>query len=443
MNSHGIISTVAGSGSPMFPRLSGPREPIGDGGPATDASLGYPTGVAVLPGGGYLIADVGDNRVRMVNAQGMISTVAGTGAVGSGGDGGPATKAALDGPEAVAVLPHGGFLIAELHGNRIRRVDAQGTITTVAGTGRWGIGGDGGPATDAGLTEPKGVALLPGGGFLIAEADGVRRVDSHGIIATAAGSKPFVRSGNVEFPVEPARAEWSGLSDGLGGPAIDARIAPLSVAVEPDGSILVGAFTHVLVLASGTHPPPAVAIRPPAIVNGFIHLNVISSEPGRERVVVRRANNGRRVAAFTESVGSGVSGFSLPRTPSGTLTVRVTLHSQGHLATDETAIVSGHVLPLSLARSAIAFRCCSGTTPVVTATRARLAQEAEDATPSIVSCRRFSATRVDCQWGWQHRCTEAASAILRNALVYLTVYTPCTFARHPRHRAAPWIAPLL
>jgi hypothetical protein len=445
VSSTGVISTVAGSGTigPLFPPLSGPAPQLGDGGPATSASLDYPTSVAVLPGGGYLIADVGDNRVRMVDAHGIITTVAGTGTAGFSGDGGPATTAALNGPSTVAVLPHGGFLIAEQRGNRVRRVDAHGVITAVAGTGRQGTDGDGGRATHAALTSPGGLAVLPGGGFLIAEAGRVRRVDSHGIISTLAGAAQSVRSGNVIFSVEPARAQWSGLSDGLGGPALSAQITPLSLAVEPSGSVLVGAYTHVLMLATGSHPLAAVAIRPPAIVNGFIQLNVAASEPGQERIVVRAARDGRRVATFTEAVGAGVSGFRLPRTPGGTLIVRVTLDSHGRLATDETTIVSGHVLPVGLARAAIAFRCCSGKPPVVQTAHAKRAQEGEETPPSLLSCHRFSATRVDCQWGWQHRCAEAASAVLRNALVYLTVYVPCTFARHPRHQGAPWIAPLL
>lgn len=445
VSARGIITTVAGSGTtgPLFPPPPGVALPLGDGGPATSAGLLYPVDVALLPGGGYLIADAGENRVREVNRRGIISTVAGTGTAGFSGDGGPAVSAELNGPTTVAVLPHGGFLIAEQQGNRIRRVDAHGRIATVAGTGRAGSGGDGGPATRAPLTSPSGLAALPSGGFLVREAERVRRVDPRGLIRTVAGTAQSSRSGNVIFPLEVARTQWSGLSDGLGGPSLDARITPVSLAIEPDGSVLVGAYNHVLALVVGSNPPAAVAIRPPAMVNGLIHLNVAASEPGMERIVVRRARGARRLATFERAVQAGVSSFTLPAIPAGTSIVRVTLHSRGRLATDETAIVSGHILPLRLARAAIAFRCCDGKPPVAASAHAKQAQEAEETPPSLISCHRFSAARVDCQWGWQHRCTEASSAALHNALVYLRRYAPCAFARRPRHRGAPWIAPLL
>ncbi|MGO9319935.1 MAG: hypothetical protein ACLQBY_03905 [Solirubrobacteraceae bacterium] len=450
VNSHGIISTVAGSGStgPVLAPLTGPRGPLGDGGPATSASLISPVAVAALPGGGFLIADSQDHRVRMVNARGIITTVAGTGAAGFSGDGGPATSARLHTPSAVAVLPHGGFLIAEQYGDRVRRVDARGIITTVAGIGRSGTdsnGGDGGPATRAALDEPRGLAVLPGGGFLIADVGNgrVRQVDARGIITTVAGAAQWVQSGPVSFPVEPARAQWSGLSDGLGGPATGARLSPLGLAAEPDGSVLVAAYTHVLMLATGPRPPLAVAMRPPTIVEGSIRLNVAASEPGRERIEVSSARDGRRVATLTRTVRVGIADFALPRLPGGALVVRVTLSGQGRLATDETAIFSGRVLPVSLARAAIARRCCEGGPPVVPATRAKRAQDEEEAAPSVISCHRFAPARVDCQWGWQGRCVEAASAVLRNALVYLTVTDSCAYSAHPRHHGAPWIAPLL
>lgn len=449
----GVISTVAGAGptGPVLPLPTGAASPIGEGGPATSASLQDPEGLAVLPGGGFLIADASANRVRMVNAHGIITTVAGTGAARSSGDGGPATRAGLYGPCAVAVLPGGGFLIAERYGDRIRRVDARGVISTVAGRGvpRGFLSegrGDGGPASRALLDEPSGLAVLPGGGFLIADpGEGrVRHVDAHGIITTVAGASQWVQSGRVAFPIEPARQLWSGLSDGLGGPATAVRLTPSGLAVEPDGSILIAAETHVLMLATGRHPPLAVAIRPPTLVAGAIQLKVAASEPGREQVQVSSTPNGARVAALTRTVPAGLTDLGLPRLPSGALVVRVILTAQGRLATDETAIVTGHVLPVSLARAAIASHCCGGAPAVVAATRAKRAQDEEEETPpSVISCHRFTPTRVDCQWGWQGRCAEAASAVLRNVLVYLTVTNSCTYAKHPRQHGVPWIAPLL
>jgi hypothetical protein len=115
-----------------------------------------------------------------VSAAGIITTVAGTGADGSAGDGGPAVAAQITSPIAVSAAPDGGFLIADSSELRVRRVSPVGTITTVAGNGVLGFAGDGGLATAARLALPTSVAALPGGGFLIADADNqrVRFVDA-------------------------------------------------------------------------------------------------------------------------------------------------------------------------------------------------------------------------------------------------------------------------
>src|SRR5262245_49696464 len=135
----GTISTIAGSDP--FGDFSG------DGGPATAAALNEPAGVAVMPDGGYLIADAGNDRVRRVFPDGTIRTVAGTGNYGFSGDGGPATAADLQAPIGVAVLPDGGFLIADAAAARIRRVSPNGIMSFVAGKRRRGFSGDGGPPT--------------------------------------------------------------------------------------------------------------------------------------------------------------------------------------------------------------------------------------------------------------------------------------------------------
>ncbi len=176
----GDISTVAGNGT---------FGSIGDGGPATSAEIDSPRDVAALPGGGFLIADTGNNEIRMVSPSGVISTVAGTGVGGYNGDGILATTAQLDGPRGIEPLPGGGFLIADFFNDRVRMVDAAGIIHTVAGDGTSNFGGDGGPATSAGVELPRDVSLTPDGGYLIGEhlADCVRKVSPSGIINTAAG----------------------------------------------------------------------------------------------------------------------------------------------------------------------------------------------------------------------------------------------------------------
>ena len=121
---------------------------------------------------------------------GTITRVAGIGAAGGAGDGGPAVAAQLNVPVGVAALPDGGFLVTEYEGQRIRRVSAAGVITRVAGTGSAGFSGDGGAATAARLNKPVGVSATSDGGFLIGDSlnGRVRKVSADGTIATVAGS---------------------------------------------------------------------------------------------------------------------------------------------------------------------------------------------------------------------------------------------------------------
>ena len=175
------IITVAGVGS------------IGDGGPATSARLSFPLGVTLNGVGNLFISDSAHQRVRMVDAvSGIITTVAGTGEEGFSGDGGPATNAKLSSPLGLAVDGAGNLFISDLYNHRVRRVDAMtGVITTVAGTGQEGFGGDGGPASIARLNSPLGLVVDGGGNLFIADGRGarVRRVDAAtGFISTVAGT---------------------------------------------------------------------------------------------------------------------------------------------------------------------------------------------------------------------------------------------------------------
>ena len=167
----GFITRVAGTGTPAN---------TGDDGPATEAQLQEPTGVAVTPDGGFLIADALNNEVRKVSAAGVISRVAGTGAPGNTGDDGPATEAQLHEPVGVAVTADGGFLITDALNNEVRKVSAAGVISRVAGTGIVGNTGDDGPATEAQLNKPFGMAVTADGGFLIADVvnNEVRKVSA-------------------------------------------------------------------------------------------------------------------------------------------------------------------------------------------------------------------------------------------------------------------------
>jgi sugar lactone lactonase YvrE len=214
----GIITTVAGDGGSGF---------SGDGGPATSASLSFPEGVAVDASGNLFIADAGNSRIGRVDAAtGIITTVAGVGAGGFSGDGGPATSASLFFPEGVAVDALGNLFIADTSNNRVRRVDAAtGIITTVAGDGASGFSGDGGPATSASLNSPRGVAVDASGNLFIADFsnDRVRRVDAvTGTITTVAGGV-----------------------FGDGGPATGASLnRPFEVAADGSGNLLIADFSN-------------------------------------------------------------------------------------------------------------------------------------------------------------------------------------------------------
>ena len=176
--SGGVITTVAGNGSYGF---------SGDGGPATSAQLLNPHGLAVDSAGNLYIADTLNLRIRKVS-NGVITTIAGNGTYGSDGDGGPATSAQLNMPYGIAVDTAGNIYIADESNNRIRKV-SKGVITTVAGNGAFGYSGDGGPATAAQLNWPRGVAVDAAGNLYIAdtESNRIRKV-SNGVITTVAGN---------------------------------------------------------------------------------------------------------------------------------------------------------------------------------------------------------------------------------------------------------------
>ncbi|MEU1289864.1 RICIN domain-containing protein [Kitasatospora sp. NPDC005856] len=215
----GRISTVAGTGAAGFG---------GDNGPADKARLNHPRGVAVDGRGILHIADAGNNRIRKVAADGTISTVAGTGAAGFGGDGGPAEKAQLDSPFWVVVDGAGVLHIADYNNDRVRKVSADGMISTVAGTGAAGFGGDGGPADKAQLNRPHGLALDAAGTLYIADSlnHRVRKVAADGTISTLAGT------GAAGF-------------GGDGGPADKAQLnVPTGVVVDGAGVLHIAEYSN-------------------------------------------------------------------------------------------------------------------------------------------------------------------------------------------------------
>ena len=199
----------------------------GDGGPATTATLAGPTALTFGQDGSLYVAERDGHRVRRIDPSGRISTVAGNGVQGFGGDGGSAVEAELDQPTAVALDGAGNLFIADSKNNRIRRVDRGGRITTVAGTGTAGFGGDGGLASAALLNEPAGLAIDREGALLVADTKNscVRRIDASGVIKTIAGHKT---------------ADDRGGFAGDGGQATAALLAwPQGIAVDGSGRIYI------------------------------------------------------------------------------------------------------------------------------------------------------------------------------------------------------------
>jgi trimeric autotransporter adhesin len=177
------VTVVAGTGVRGF---------TGDGGPAIDAQLDGATDVALDAMGNLFIADTANDRIRKIDLDGIITTVAGGGTPEDElGDGGPATEAQLNRPVGVAVDAMGNIIVADTNNRRVRRVAAgSGIITTIAGTGVLGFAGDGGNALDAQLASPRGVAVDADGSILITDVTNnrIRRIDvSSGVITTIAG----------------------------------------------------------------------------------------------------------------------------------------------------------------------------------------------------------------------------------------------------------------
>ena len=176
----GVITTVAGGATAGW---------AGDGGPAVGAQLEDPKAVWAAPSGDLYVADSGNERIRRIDGSGTITTIAGTGVPGYSGDGGPAGAAQFDGPRGIAGDGTGNLFVADDNNNRIRRIDSSGVVTTVAGTGAPGYTGDGGPARSAQLRNPRGVAVDGRGNVFVADSMNarIRMVDSAGVISTVAG----------------------------------------------------------------------------------------------------------------------------------------------------------------------------------------------------------------------------------------------------------------
>jgi sugar lactone lactonase YvrE len=202
LDRRGVLTGVAGTGDGGFG---------GDGGPAVKARLFAPHDVAVDAGGNLLLADTYNHRVRRVARNGVITTVAGNGKGGYTGDRGPARSASLNNPQGIALDRDGTLFIADTYNHVVRRVDPAGTITTFAGT-EAGLAGDGGPANRAQLSLPTAVAVAADGAVYISDSGNnrIRRVRRDGTMETVLGSGPGSGTAGAGFagdggPVEKAK----------------------------------------------------------------------------------------------------------------------------------------------------------------------------------------------------------------------------------------------
>lgn len=209
----GTLETIAGTGAEGFSI---------DGTPAVDAAIQRPVDVAVADDGTVYIAELGNRMVRAIGVDGTLSTVLGTGLAGRPTPGGSAAEGALTSPVSLAVDPVGKLHVADSGTHQVWRIDDEGRVQLVAGLGIPGFSGDGGPAVDARLTQPSGLAIDPDGRVYIADTGNrrIRRIGVGGVISTVAGNG---------FPT------WA--SDGTG--AMLSGMTPVELSFAPDGDLLI------------------------------------------------------------------------------------------------------------------------------------------------------------------------------------------------------------
>ena len=321
----GKITTIAGNG-----RRRSAGDGAGDGGPATEAQLSIPNDVAVDASGNIYVTDGSGHRVRKVDATGTISTFAGTGAEGSDGDGGPATEAQLNRPNAIAVDADGNVFVGEYSGYRVRKIDTTGTITTIAGIGTKGGAGDGGLATSAQFNFISGLAVDGLGNVLVSDMNEarIRKIAPDGRIATIAGT-------------------GFGGHAGDGGPAVEARIAtPGGLALDVAGNLFVAEFwvgrlrkidpAGIITTIAGTGEQRSTGDMGLATDAALDRpRNVAVGSDGRLYVAENYADRIRVLSPTAER-----SRFSVPLGTSGD-SVAVTVENDGALKLDGSPLVHG------------------------------------------------------------------------------------------------------
>ncbi|GAA4453549.1 hypothetical protein GCM10023189_18770 [Nibrella saemangeumensis] len=307
----GIISTVAGTGTAGF---------LGDNGLATSARLNEPLAIAVDGAGNLYIADRANNRIRKVDKDGFISTIAGTGTAGFSGDGDKAKLAQLNKPNNVAVDGAGNLYFSDDANNRIRKINADGAISTVVGNGTGGFGGDGGEALSASLHSPYGVAIDALGNIFIADLQNhrIRKVLIHNNrISTVAGK------GGPSF-------------SGDGGAATSANInQPTGVFVDAAGNLFIADRLNNRIRKVTVGPAPTIIIGTiPGICPGSASFQIpftnTTNDPDQYRVTGVGINN-EQTGSLSGS--SGVITVNIdPTTFTGSYTLLVSNTTTGAIS---------------------------------------------------------------------------------------------------------------
>lgn len=254
----GRIRTIVGTGTAgLGPDLL----------PPTETQLSAPRGICLDRSGNLYVADTGNHRVLLVPAQGLVTTVAGNGAQGMAGDGGPAPLAELNQPAACALDSAGDLYIADTYNHRIRKIDTTGTITTVAGNGSAGESGDEGPAQATSLNTPRGVAVDDNGNIYISDSGNncIRQVTPDGIVHLIGGAGAAGFSGD-------------------GGPALSAWLnSPGSILLDGSGDLYFADTGNNRVrelIPAGVITPPAIVPPTPITVVNTASLSSGAVSPG-------------------------------------------------------------------------------------------------------------------------------------------------------------------
>lgn len=278
----------------------------GDGGPATSAQLNGPTALTLDTAGNIYIADASNYRVRRVSPTGVITTVAGSGTQGYGGDNGPATKARLNGLAGIAVDGNGNIYFSDTVGSWVRKVSAAGIITTIAGSGSNGYAGDNVPARGAQLYNPTGIAVDGSGNVYIADSNNfrIRMISTAGTITTVAGSGQQGFSGDGDQAVNARFYRVLGIAVDHAGDLLIADTFNARIREVTNGIISTVAGRGTQDFSGDRGPATLAALNNPVGVAVDVAGNILIADQNNYRI--RRVSSG----GINTLAGSGTLSYS-------------------------------------------------------------------------------------------------------------------------------------